>query len=127
LRRREFIAGLGGAAAWPVIARAQGPVPLVRFLSDQSPDFFADGMRGFLAWDRRDLAQKAVVTVYAIERIESDGEISGAAMSKTLSAVRGALEAEGVGFTDDAGVLGVRLRSKGKTRAKGRKNDRDLQ
>jgi hypothetical protein len=67
---------------------------------------------GFLAWDRRDLAQKAVVTVYAIERIETDGEISGAAMTKALSAIRTTLEAQGIEFTDDAGAPGVRLHLK---------------
>jgi hypothetical protein len=68
--------------------------------------------RAFLVWDRRDLSRKAVVPLGTIEHAEMGAKVSGKTMVAALSAIQAALEAEGIEFTEDGGVLGVRLHPK---------------
>jgi putative tryptophan/tyrosine transport system substrate-binding protein len=58
MRRRTFITGLGGVAAWPLVARGQQrAVPVIGFLNGTS----SDGGSGFLAAFRQGLREERFV------------------------------------------------------------------
>src|ERR1700730_4117032 len=48
MRRREFIAGIGTMAAWPLVVRAQQPtIPVIGVLNGLSAAEWAEPIRGF--------------------------------------------------------------------------------
>src|SRR4026208_1520139 len=62
MRRREFIAALGVAGAWPMVARAQqAATPGGGFLNGGSPDGYAVDVAGFLQGVREGLRERGYV------------------------------------------------------------------
>src|ERR1700693_5445531 len=58
MRRRQFIGGLGSAAAWPVVAQAQQPtLPVIGFVDSGSADAGAGNVAAF----RKGFAEPACV------------------------------------------------------------------
>jgi putative tryptophan/tyrosine transport system substrate-binding protein len=73
MRRREFIAFIGGVAAWPMVARAQqAPLPVIGFLSSGS----AKGFQSLVTAFRQGLSQAGYVEGQnlAIEYRWADGD-----------------------------------------------------
>jgi putative ABC transport system substrate-binding protein len=80
MRRREFLGVMGGAAAWPLAARAQ-PIPVIAYLSSQSAGVDAERIAAL----RRSLAEAGYVegTNLAIEYRFADGNYDRLAAQAT--------------------------------------------
>jgi hypothetical protein len=65
--------------------------------------------RGFLCWDRGDLANASITPLRIVEEIETADHLNGHLFTKELSAIRAALEAEGIEFIENESAPGVRL------------------
>jgi putative tryptophan/tyrosine transport system substrate-binding protein len=75
MKRREFIAGLGGAVVWPMVPSAQPrTMPVVGFLHNQSPESMRDKISAF----RQGLVETGYVEGHnlAIEHRWADGDVN---------------------------------------------------
>src|SRR5262245_5759000 len=74
VKRREFITLVGAAAAWPLAARAQqAAMPVIGFLSSQSPQGFTEQLRGF----RQGLKDTGYIAEGQFDRLFANGARCG--------------------------------------------------
>jgi putative ABC transport system substrate-binding protein len=96
MRRREFIAGIAGAAAWPVAARAQRPaMPVIGYLSIESAD---DEYKNFIVPFLQGLKETGYVEGQnvAVEYRSAENQYDAGARSRSIvtSATAAALAAK---------------------------------
>jgi putative tryptophan/tyrosine transport system substrate-binding protein len=79
MRRREFIAGLGSAAAWPLVARAQQPaMPVIAFLvlgpvTPTGPAFLQGlAEAGYVPWRNVAFYHRSVDSAFALPRAAAE-------------------------------------------------------
>ena len=76
MKRRAFIAGLGGTAAWPVVARAQqSSLPVIGYVSIGFPSAFPNLTVAF----RRGLSELGLIEGenVIVERRWAEGRLTG--------------------------------------------------
>ncbi len=108
MKRRDFVVGLGGAAAWPVVGRAQqSKMPVIGFLSSRALADFTD----FVATFRDALTEEGLVDGrnIAIEYRWADGDI------KRLPALAGELVQHDVAVIYTTGGMAPALAAKAAT------------
>ena len=85
MRRREFVALVGGAAAWPLVARAQQPIPRVAFLGAES----ASTSRNFFDAFRKGMGERGYVDGQNITLLERWAEGRGERFPELIADVLG--------------------------------------
>ena len=109
MRRRKFITLLGGAAAWPLAARAQQVLPTIGFLASPLPDAITDRLRGFRQGlkDTGYVEGENVAIVYRFAENQDDRTLAAELVSRrvaviaTLDHLRSAVDIRGYGRNHD--------------------------